>query len=242
MDSNTKKILLLQNFEYFNYSKRDHFDIFRKINTENFLNGNNIDIDNCDLKIYQNLLIYCFIKEHIPLGAKILEIGGGYSHIINSLKDKYEFWNIDKLEGIGNGPTEVSVEGYKLIKDYIGNFNKELPDNYFDFVFSISVFEHFKRDNLYENIINDIFRVMKSNSLSLHTIDCSSFWFHSIIHYIFKNLKTINNLIECDAIYQDNDLFFLPEYIYNINWLKHTHIPYKDFGKTFSYNILWKKE
>ncbi|GAI29988.1 unnamed protein product, partial [marine sediment metagenome] len=132
-------------FDDFTYSKKSHFALFKGYDVE--LYGKSIDPDACDLKAYQDLLVFSFIKENIPRGSRILDIGGGKSRILNYFKNNYECWNLDKLEGLGNGPVAVGSEGCRLVKDYIGCFNKELPDNYFDFVFSISALEHVPEDD-----------------------------------------------------------------------------------------------
>ena len=59
------------------------------------------------LKKYQDLLVYYFILKYIPKGSKILEVGGGQSRILRRLKNDYECWNVDKLEGLGNGPKAI---------------------------------------------------------------------------------------------------------------------------------------
>ncbi len=89
-----------------------------------------------------------FIKKHIQPGAKVLEIGGAYSRILTFFQDKIEGWNLDKCEGIGDGPTQIPKDqGYTIIPAYIGSFDRRLPDNYFDLVFSISVLEHINEDD-----------------------------------------------------------------------------------------------
>jgi hypothetical protein len=89
----------------------------------------------CDLKVYQDLLIYSFIINNLTPGSRILEIGGGESRVIECLKRDYEFWNLDKLEGKGFGPKRLlNTDGFILVKDDIGNFSKKLPETYFDLV------------------------------------------------------------------------------------------------------------
>jgi hypothetical protein len=72
-------------------------------------------LNSCDLKVYQDLFVYSFILENIPKGARILEVGGGESRIISCLKEDYEFWNLDKLEGQGQGPKI----NYQNMKDFL---------------------------------------------------------------------------------------------------------------------------
>lgn len=52
----------------------------------------------------------------------------------------------------------------------MGEFSEELPENYFDMVFSVSVLEHVPIDWL-ENVIKDIHRILKKGGISCHSID-----------------------------------------------------------------------
>jgi len=152
------KVLTPENFDGFTYSKLTHFQNFRMMPIYQ-----KQTTATCDLKVYQDLFVHTFILENIPKGARILELGGGNSRIISCLKDDYEFWNLDKLEGQGHGPKGVAEsEGFTLIRDYIGAFSKELPEHSFDFVYSISAMEHFSTDEkAMTDIFQDIDRLLK---------------------------------------------------------------------------------
>ena len=131
------------NFSEFTYSRRSHFS---RLQWHDSQRGENID--DCNLKVYQDMLAYNFVLDNFPEGARLLDIGGGDSRIIRWLKDRYEFWNLDKLEGLGNGLTGLdNTSGFKLVQDYIGAFSKEIPDDYFDGIFSISTLEHVPEDD-----------------------------------------------------------------------------------------------
>ena len=229
-------------FQNFTYSKRSHFNIFRRFDFYK-----NIHPDAADLKFYQDTLVYNFITQNLPPGAKLLEIGGGNSRIIEALKSDYECWNIDKLEGQGNGPTQIkNSNGYRLVLDYIGNFNFQLPNNYFDCVFSISTLEHLPEDEQkFKNVCDDINRVLKPNGLSLHCIDIvikkTFVWTKGILPYIFKNIQTLNQMVAFEKMQQDSDLYVMSEFAYQRHWQSITKQSYTEFGKPVSYNILWKK-
>jgi hypothetical protein len=194
------------NFNEFTYSKNAHFRFFQKNNYDEILFGKRIDSEYCDLKVYQDLLTFSFILQNIKPGSKVLEIGGAESRILKYFRNEFECWNLDKLEGVGNGPTKINSDGFRLISDYIGNFNSELPERYFDLVFSISTFEHIPMEDetVFENIRKDIDRLLKKGGLSLHCIDhCTDLllgsideaWTNPIIPYFFKNEKTLNKFI-----------------------------------------------
>ncbi|MGE5498035.1 MAG: glycosyltransferase, partial [Syntrophothermus sp.] len=242
--SNTNKVTE-DNFSYFTYSKLDHFSYFKNSDVE--LYGVKKDPALCELKVYQDLLCYSFIKTNIPKGSKILEIGGGQSRVLRKLEYEYECWNVDKLEGLGDGPTSIHQGNVRLIRDYIGNFNKELPENYFDFVFSISTLEHVPENNLtFNNICRDIERVMKTGALSLHCLDVAaqdnSVWTNQFLQFIFSNVETINKYEPLDKILIDPYVYFMTEESYNSGWKNLTGKSYKSFGKPASYNVLWKKQ
>lgn len=239
-------------FNNFTYSKRSHFKTFSENNYDIQLFGNLVDQEFCDLKVYQDLLIYSFIVQNVKAGSKVLEIGGGESRILNYFKNDFECWNLDKLEGIGNGPTEINSTGIKMVFDYIGNFSKEIPENYFDLVFSISTLEHIPLDDeiIYTNILKDINRILKPDGISLHCMDHSTdlllgieedVWTNPIIPFFFKHEKMINEFIPLLKAETDPDLFYMSEKYYDHYWKYATGIDYKDFGKPFSYNFIWKK-
>jgi hypothetical protein len=126
-------------FPHFTYAKRSHFDEFGHLDRD--LYGEKKALDDCDLKVYQDLLVLSFIRDNLPQYSRILEVGGGESRLIKYLKSDYECWNLDKLEGRGLGPTSIDETGFRLVRDYIGAFNQSLPV-LFDLVYSISVLEH----------------------------------------------------------------------------------------------------
>ena len=94
-------------------------------------------------------------------------MGGGNSRILGKLRDKNECWNIDKFEGVGNGPTEIEhCKGIKNIQAYIGDFSEQIPNSYFDVAFSVSVIEHIQNENDLKNVFLDINRILNDNGVS----------------------------------------------------------------------------
>ncbi|OIP71111.1 MAG: hypothetical protein AUK43_07050 [Oscillatoriales cyanobacterium CG2_30_40_61] len=229
-------------FQDFTYSKRSHFDQFQR-----FKAYSNINPDACDLKIYQDLLVYNFITQNLPKGSKLLEIGGGNSRVLEVLKQDYECWNLDKFEGVGNGPNQIiNYANSRIVLDYIGNFNAELPNQYFDCVFSISTLEHISEDETtFEKITQDIDRILKPDGFSLHCFDVvvkpKEVWTNQFLPYLFKTQKTLNSLIDFDQIKLDPDLYGMSEIAYRQFWQPTTQKSYQEFGQPISYNILWQK-
>jgi 2-polyprenyl-3-methyl-5-hydroxy-6-metoxy-1,4-benzoquinol methylase len=247
----TKDFMKAEKFDYFTYSKKTHFEFFKKMKYDVELYGIKVEPRNCDLKVYQDLLTFSFIKQNYDRPIKMLDVGGGTSRILEHFKNQHECWNIDKMEGIGNGPIRQNVKGedIKYVFDYMGNFNKELPDNYFDLVFSISTLEHVPMNDTetYGNILRDINRVLKPGCYSLHTIDLvwhgeKYLWTNEILNYLFKNQDMINKFIPFDDVIKDPDIFVMSEFYFNNNWSFTTGKKYEEFGKPLSYNFLWKSE
>lgn len=174
-------------------------------------------------------------------------------------RDNFECWNIDKLEGFGNGPTKIHSAGVTIVYDYMGNYNRNLPDNYFDFVFSISALEHTEihQTVMYQNILNDIDRVLKPGEYTMHSVDqcvdnifdfpeCKEedfeVWINPFIEYVFSHQKTINRFVDFIPMLKDPELYTMSEIYYNKYWQKYTNKTYKEFGMPMSYNFLWQKK
>ena len=231
-------------FAFWSYSKHQQFSYFKVKGYDVQLYGAPVDPLDCNLKEYQDLLTYAFIIENIPKGAKILDIGGGDSRILHHFREDYECWNLDKLEGIGNGPVEVEAnKNIKLVRNYIGEFDEQLSDNYFDFIFSISVLEHISQTDqrLHLNIIEDISRLLKPGGIVLHSLDCvkhkTSIWTNPVLKYLYQHADPISGFIEFDELLRDPDLYLMSEGFYNKSWKYTTKKSYEDFGAPLSYNF-----
>ena len=248
--------LLPDKFYEFSYSKKNHMKLFSENDYDLMLFGEKVNPEYCDLKVYQDLLTFSFIIQNIKTESKILEVGGGESRILEYFKNDYECWNLDKFEGKGNGPLDFQSKEIKIVCDYAGNFNSELKDEYFDFVFSISALEHTEINNFatYKNILQDMNRVLKPRGFSLHTIDqCAediSFyddvsdlivWTNPVIEYFAENQNTISKFTPVLEIMKDQQLFGMSEKYYIEKWQIVTGKSYQEFGMPFSYNFLWRK-
>ena len=235
--------LIISNFKDFAYSKKSHFSKFLPISIYKRQN-----LKTCDLKVYQDLFMYTFIVNNIKKGSRLLEIGGGESRIILLLKQSYEIWNLDKLEGQGFGPKRLmDTSEFKLIKDFIGSFNKEIPDNYFDLVFSISTIEHIPDDeNTVVNVLEDIQRILKPGGYSIHCIDAflfpDRFYVHPLVQKVLNEKKSFNDTLDFNLISTDLDLWVLPKFAYYTRWYHLTRQSINDLGHPFSINVLWQEE
>lgn len=137
------------------------------------------------LKDFQNLFALDQILARLPKGGKLLEIGGGSCLMMRSLNrarpGKYECWNLDPLDGSGNGPRSEtharvgetpmrSLSGITIIEERIGAFSPALETASFDCIFSVSVLEHIPiRD--WPNCFDDMHRLLKPGGFTCHAVD-----------------------------------------------------------------------
>ncbi len=137
------------------------------------------------LKDFQNLFVLDQIQKLLPNGGRLLEVGGGSCIMMRELirvqPNKYECWNLDPLDGTGNGPKSAtyakqgetamrSLNGIKILEERIGDFSPHLEDESFDCVFSVSVMEHIPlRD--WSRCFDDMKRVLKPGGLCIHAVD-----------------------------------------------------------------------
>lgn len=107
--------------------------------------------------------------------SKVLEVGGGLNLFFDedSHRNNYEYWMIDKIGFYDKQKFEESLnkrKNTKFVNDLLGNFSTDLPSNYFDLCFSISVLEHSPTEKIKE-IVEDMYRVVKPGGYIAHTID-----------------------------------------------------------------------
>ncbi|MHA1280408.1 MAG: class I SAM-dependent methyltransferase [Candidatus Helarchaeota archaeon] len=236
------KPLTPKEFPNFRYSKADHYKFFRTLPVHAKQSP-----ATCDLKVYQDALVYTFILDNLPSGACILEIGGGESRIINELKGQYEIWNLDKLEGSGFGPKDlITTNGFHLVQDYIGNHSPYLPDSYFDLIFSISTIEHLpQKSKIVNNAIDDIMRLLKPGGYSLHCIDALLYHDHYFVHPFVSKVNEQELVDYQEVMFEEltsgNELWVLPAYAFYTRWFHLVKKTMRNFGYPFSINILWQK-
>lgn len=238
---------LLKNPCYLTYAKKSHWQYFENLELKLF--GSRKNMEEVDLKTYQDLLVMRFIEDFIPAGSRILDVGGGNSRLLRHFHQTYECWNLDKLEGVGNGPKSLPDIPYRLIRDYIGSFNQELPDGYFDFVFSVSALEHVPIEDQknWDSIIEDINRVLRPGGYSFHLLDIvfrfdGEIWMNGIGQRMFEKVRTINSYFPPQGVVDDPDLYFLSKTAYENIWSKNVSESYEEFGRPSSMNILWQKQ
>ena len=119
-------------------------------------------------------------------GLRIAEIGGGDSRLLSHLAKHNSCVNVDKFEGLGNGPKEVAkIKGVEVVPTYMGEFSKKLQDESFDVVFSVSVLEHVPSEKL-GDCFADMSRLLPPGGWMLHAIDV----------YLYENDRVMPRLDE----------------------------------------------
>ena len=234
-------------FEPFVYAKQEHLPFLKSLAPD--LYGKAVsDWQAESLKTYQDLFTYAFIRHNIPKGSRLLEVGGGYSRVLTRLADEYTCWNIDRFEGLGAGPITIPEDKYRIVRDYMGTFNPELPDESFDFVFSISVLEHVPTDSPTEQeaVLKDIPRVLRPSGISLHLVDVVAFqdsgWYPPIVDLASKMFSLAPPPPAPAVLANDPQLYCMSREAYESQWRPITKTPYERFGRPTNINLLWRKQ
>ncbi len=127
------------------------------------------DLSRQELKNVQDGFVLSQI--HDKKNKRILEVGGGQSRVLPRLDSSNELWNADRLEGDGNGPTDVELDDrVRLVRCFLGEFDSALPESFFDIIFSISTVEHIPGSAL-DDFMTDSLRVLKPGGVAIHAVD-----------------------------------------------------------------------
>ncbi|MFZ1320184.1 MAG: hypothetical protein WAT71_01375 [Ignavibacteria bacterium] len=234
------------NFNSFTYSKKAHFQFFQENNYDYILYGRRIEPEESDIRIYQNLLIYAFVINNIEKGAKILEIGSEYSQVFEKLKTEYECWKFVNPVELGKNIMDPENLSDDNLNKPESTDNINLTKYYFDMIFSISAFENIpETENYFNNISLNIRSLLKPIGYSVNCFinvinKDNIIWSHKLINYFFENEFIVNEYTDKTKIIQDRDLFILSENYYKKYIEKHTNLSFQDYGKMFSYNLVWK--
>ncbi|HHV05497.1 MAG TPA: class I SAM-dependent methyltransferase [Anaerolineaceae bacterium] len=237
------KMSILENIDSFAYAKKSHFQ-----HLEIPAMYAKQSLKTADMKAYQDSLILTFIKQNIKPAAKILEIGGGQSRVIQLLHENYSFWNLDKLEGAGFGPKRpYDAHGHVLVQDYLGAFSPELEDHSFDFIYSISTIEHLPHDEeTLTRCLADMNRLLAPGGVCLHCVDAllkpDKLEVHPLVPKVLSENRTARTNLCFDTLSKDPDLWSLPFYAYYTRYFHLTKKRLKPFGKPITINVYWEQD
>ncbi len=131
---------------------------------------------NGDLKNVQRPWIVKEILSQVPLGGKLLEVGGGIPAVAGFLTELgYDVTIVDPYEGAGNGPIEYEkyTQQYPDVKIIRSLFEPNLqgvnPAS-IDCIFSISVLEHIWGEAL-QDVYRGIRKFLRPQGKSIHCVD-----------------------------------------------------------------------
>ncbi len=173
----TTKVQLIERYENCDRYKRsldyatvrDFCDSVDHLPQVCFLNG--------DLKNVQRAWTVKAILSNVPIGSRLLEIGGGVPLVAGLLSELgYDVTLIDPYEGSGNGPTSeyqqyvTQFPHVKIVKDLFGSHIDYFEHKSFDAVYSISVIEHIPLAGI-SDVFEAILTFVKPGGASIHCID-----------------------------------------------------------------------
>jgi len=140
--------------------------------------------------------------------SRVAEIGGGNGlDILSGLAYHNDCTYIDKLDGSYGGPkTAKERDGVINVKAKMGEFDSKLDESSFNVIFSISLVEHLKLDQIHD-FFTDCTRILKPGGTMLHMFDfylpdtCSTSELERFHHY--RNLAgDISNVEPLAAIFE----------------------------------------
>jgi SAM-dependent methyltransferase len=129
-----------------------------------------------DLKDIQRSWMIKAILSVVPLGKKLLEIGGGEPLVADVLtRIGYEVVIVDPYDGSGNGPGDferikADYSGIRFIRERFTPETPGLPDQCVDCCFSVSVLEHVPLNEL-SGVFSEISRITRPGGYSVHAVD-----------------------------------------------------------------------
>ncbi len=233
-----------ETFAAFTYSKRSHLPLLAAYAPEVY--GRSIsNWDDEDLKRYQDLLVYAFIRQNILPGSRILEIGGGTDNrVLRALAKEYECWNLDRFADKPAGARfRDASDGIEHVNDYLGTLNANLADAAFDFAFSVSVFEDIHPRPTFPAKQRDLQRLLRPGATALHTSSVTLRnheppAFPAFFRWIDSQKQSHFPLPPSDELHHCDDLFCLSESAYNRLWMPYTNLAYAAYGRPVSINLL----
>lgn len=232
-----------KSYELFSFSRRFHMKFFKNKKYEEQLYGRNIPENEYNVRKYQNLFIYSFIKDNVPKGSRILEIGNGDDTVISHFRYIRECFRLENPEILINelyGPEKVNVQfiNYSDVKNQNDSFFEK-----FDFIFSKSGFDDLDCDeNKLDKIFNNINSMLKPGGYALFCFNgklireyviCNSFGrrINRTVQFRKGEFSSPSFFMDHNKIINDPDL-----------------LDFENTGKTdkdvriISYNYLWNKK
>ena len=148
---------------------RDYCDSFDHLHELATKNG--------DLKDCQRPWILKAILGSTPRPGRVLEIGAGEPLVAAVLsKLGYEVWIVDPYDGSGNGPMQYEqfrkrYPDLKFVRSqFQDHFDRDLPEQGFDCIYSISVLEHVPPEGLVR-VFAGLKKFLNPSGITIHAVD-----------------------------------------------------------------------
>src|SRR4051812_1662054 len=129
-----------------------------------------------DLKNVQRPWTTKAILANVPVGGRLLEIGGGEPIVCGLLAELgYDVTLVDPYDGFANGPTDYEryreqFPHVKIVREYFRPGLPGLTPHSFDAIFSISVLEHIPAESL-PSCFDAISEFLSPTGRSIHCFD-----------------------------------------------------------------------
>ena len=147
------------------------------------------------LKLTANQTAYQYLLKNYPPPRKILEAGCGLGRWVIALsKEGYDVTGIEIYEeALNTIKKNYTADNLTLVHGDI--FNMNFPDESFDVITSLGVFEHFEDPGIQKEAIMEHKRVLKKNGILLITVPYLSF-IRFIVHIPFVKLVSLVRLLK----------------------------------------------
>lgn len=153
------------------------------------------------LKSIQDGMAFNFL--HQLKGKVIGETGGGDSRILEYLCKTNQTYNIDYFKGKDGGPDgEININKVTNILAHLGEFSPNLKDNFFDYLFSVSVIEHVEYHDI-DDYFKDCHRILKPGGKMIHLI--GAYIEEDDNSYITARIKKYENIFESGLFEPEGD-------------------------------------
>lgn len=202
-----------------------------------------------DVKDVQRPWVVETIRDLLPQGSRVLDLGGSACEVAGFLKSHCSVTVVDPYDGSGNGPTNPNVyrkrhPEIEVIQGYVDR-NLKVPIQ--DCVYSVSVVEHIEPP-FHAETVSAISSVLRPGGFSIHSIDLTCAGYKDFLGQnrplVQSWIKTHGVEIDVQALADDalNDIetFFLSPQMY-LQWLRDRPYANYPWRKVASLNVVMRK-